>query len=214
MLRRTISGTTEKGLAGKDWLYGFLKRTPQITLRQPEGTSLNRIALFNTEAVQTFYSNLRTLMENIKFKANRIFNIDETGITTIQTKCPKVYGPKGAKKVGAAISGERRRTLDRDYIMEKGSLHPGRFNSTDLLYFLPRSTTSYFTVSSFQPRHFDQCWLVSLKYEVGPVPRTEYTFCWNFIAVHSLEASFPWITDKYVYFLPEILYTPTLIAHC
>ncbi|KAJ8946673.1 hypothetical protein NQ318_019988 [Aromia moschata] len=47
----------EEGLAGKDWLYGFLKRTPEITLRQPEGTSLNRIASFNKEAVQTFYSN-------------------------------------------------------------------------------------------------------------------------------------------------------------
>ncbi|KAJ8944679.1 hypothetical protein NQ318_015887 [Aromia moschata] len=47
----------EKGLAGKDWLYGFLKRTPEITRRQPEGTSLNRIASFNKETLQTFYSN-------------------------------------------------------------------------------------------------------------------------------------------------------------
>ncbi|KAJ8947778.1 hypothetical protein NQ318_017050 [Aromia moschata] len=101
----------EKGLAGIDWLYGFLKRTPEITLRQPEGTSLNRIASFIKEAVQTFYSNLRTLMEKIKFKAKRIFNVDETGITTVQTKCPKVYGPKGAKKVGTANSGERGRTI-------------------------------------------------------------------------------------------------------
>lgn len=43
------------GLAGKDWLYGFLKRNPQISLRQPEGTSLNRISSFNKEAVQIFY---------------------------------------------------------------------------------------------------------------------------------------------------------------
>ncbi|KAJ8951547.1 hypothetical protein NQ318_020420 [Aromia moschata] len=50
-------------------------------------------------------------MEKIKFKANRIFNVDETGITTVQTKCPKVYDPKGAKKLGAAISGERGRTI-------------------------------------------------------------------------------------------------------
>nr|CAI5842231.1 unnamed protein product [Callosobruchus analis] len=47
-----------------------------------------------------FYCNLKSLMEKFKFVANRVFNVDETGITTVQKKCPKVYGPKGAKKVG------------------------------------------------------------------------------------------------------------------
>lgn len=37
--------------------------------------------------------------------------MDETGITTVQAKCPKVYGAKGAKKVGSAISAERGRTI-------------------------------------------------------------------------------------------------------
>ena len=45
----------EKQLAGKDWLYLFLKRNPQISLRQPEGTSLNRISSFNAEEVQLFF---------------------------------------------------------------------------------------------------------------------------------------------------------------
>lgn len=101
----------ETGLAGKAWLYGFLNRFPEIKLRQPEGTSLNRIASFNKEAVGAFYSNLQVLMQKFKFEANRIFNMDETGITTVQAKCPKVYGAKGAKKVGSAISGERGRTI-------------------------------------------------------------------------------------------------------
>lgn len=101
----------EKGLAGKAWLYGFLNRFPEIKLRQPEGTSLNRIASFNKEAVGAFYSNLQVLMQKFKFEANRVFNVDETSITTVQAKCPKVYGAKGAKKVGSAISGERGRTI-------------------------------------------------------------------------------------------------------
>lgn len=88
----------EKGLAGKAWLYGFLKRFPEIKLRQPEGTSLNRISSFNKEAVGTFYSNLQILMQKFKFEPNRIYNMDETGVTTVQAKCPKVYGAKGAKK--------------------------------------------------------------------------------------------------------------------
>lgn len=101
----------EKRLAGKDWMYGFLKRNPEISLRQPEGTSLNRLAAFNREETDKFYSNLKKLMETYHFQQTRIFNVDETGITTVQKKCSKIYGPKGVKKVGAAISAERGRTI-------------------------------------------------------------------------------------------------------
>jgi hypothetical protein len=101
----------EQSLAGKDWLYGFLNRHPDLRLRQPEGTSLNRIGGFNKEETTLFYSNLKTLMKKFNFKPHRIFNVDETGVTTVQKKCPKVYGRKGAKKVGAAISAERGRTI-------------------------------------------------------------------------------------------------------
>lgn len=107
----------EKGVAGKAWLYGFLKRVPEVKLRQPEGTSLNRISSFNKEAVKLFYSNLEILMQKFNFEPNRIFNMDETGITTVQAKCPKVYGAKGAKKVGSAISAERGRTITGVFCM-------------------------------------------------------------------------------------------------
>lgn len=106
-----------KGLAGKDWLYGFLRRSPEIKLRQPEGTSLNRIASFNKESVKLFFSNLQTVLEKFKFEPNSVYNMDETGITTVQNKCPKVYGQKGSKKVGAAISGERGRTITAVFAM-------------------------------------------------------------------------------------------------
>lgn len=88
----------ETQLAGKDWLYGFLKRNPEIALRQPEGTSLNRIAAFNMEETKLFYSNLEKILQKKAFEANRIFNMDEAGITTVQKKWPKVYSQKGVKK--------------------------------------------------------------------------------------------------------------------
>lgn len=102
---------TNLGLAGKDWLYGFLKRHPEIKLRQPEGTSIYRIAAFNQEEVGYFYSNLQETFKKHTFPPHRIYNQDETGITTVQKRCPKVYGPRGAKKVGAATSAERGRNI-------------------------------------------------------------------------------------------------------
>nr|CAH7746887.1 unnamed protein product [Callosobruchus chinensis] len=102
---------SNKQAAGKDWLYGFLRRNPEIKLRQPEGTSINRIASFNSESTKKFFANLKVLMDRYHFPPQKIFNMDETGVTVVQKKCPKVYGPKGAKKVGAVISAERGRTI-------------------------------------------------------------------------------------------------------
>ena len=39
--------------AGKDWLQLFLKSNPGISLRKPEGTSINGIIAFNKESVKT-----------------------------------------------------------------------------------------------------------------------------------------------------------------
>lgn len=43
--------------AGKDWLFGFMKRNPSISLRKPENISLARLNGFNVEAV-TFFSKI------------------------------------------------------------------------------------------------------------------------------------------------------------
>lgn len=104
-IKHTFNTTTK--LAGKDWLYLFLRRHPHISLRQPESTSLNRITAFNKDSVNHFYSNLSDVLEIFRFKANQVYNVDETGITTVQKKCPKVYAQKGTKKVGAATSTEK-----------------------------------------------------------------------------------------------------------
>lgn len=101
----------ESGLAGKDWLSCFIKRNPELRLRQPEGTSLNRISSFNSEAVGIFFKNLEKLLTKFKFQSNRIFNVDESGITTVQKKSGKVYAKRGQKQIGVAISAERGQTI-------------------------------------------------------------------------------------------------------
>ena len=96
----------ETRTAGKDWLAGFLKRNNSISLRKPEGTSLNRINAFNETSVGNFFSNLQTVLDKHKFGQDRIYNVDETGISNVQ-KPVKILGPKGQKQVGSVISCER-----------------------------------------------------------------------------------------------------------
>lgn len=98
--------SSEKGMAGKCWVYSFLKRNPGLSLRLPEPTSLNRVLGFNKSEITIFFANLETLMAKHNFPANRIFNVDETGISNVQ-KPGKIYAPTGLKQVGKATSAER-----------------------------------------------------------------------------------------------------------
>ncbi|XP_031335324.1 tigger transposable element-derived protein 6-like [Photinus pyralis] len=99
----------EKESAGRDWLEGFLRRNPQISLRKPEPTSVNRVTAFNKLEVGKFYENLNKVMERYKFSPTRIFNADETGITTVQ-RPGKIYAEKGQKRVGYLTSWEKGKT--------------------------------------------------------------------------------------------------------
>lgn len=100
---------TARRVAGKDWLEGFLKRNPSISIRKPEATSMNRIKGFNKTEVKTFFENLENVMEKFKFTPNNIYNMDETGITTVQDT-NRILAAKGQKRIGAVTSGERGQT--------------------------------------------------------------------------------------------------------
>ena len=92
--------------AGKDWSQGFLRRHPELSLRSPEPTSIMRATGFNRVQVQKFYGLLRTVMEEHAFQPHRIYNMDETGISSVQ-KPGKILACKGAKQVGKLTSAER-----------------------------------------------------------------------------------------------------------
>lgn len=96
----------ETKMAGKCWVYAFLKRNPEVSLRTPEATSMNRILGFNKTEINIFFSNLEKLMKTNVYPANRIYNVDETGISSVQ-RPGKIYAPKGQKQVGKITSGER-----------------------------------------------------------------------------------------------------------
>lgn len=83
---------TKTQLAGWDWLHGFRKRHPKLSLRTPEATSAARLQAFNKIAVDNFFDVLHREMDGGKFSASRIFNVDETSVLTVscthfQIKC-------------------------------------------------------------------------------------------------------------------------------
>jgi transposase len=98
---------TEAKIAGKEWLRAFLKRNPDISLRQPTSTSIARAIGFNRPQVERFYINLSALMDKYNFSPQSIYNMDETGLSTVPNKQPKVLSRKGKRSVNKISSAER-----------------------------------------------------------------------------------------------------------
>lgn len=94
-------------MAGKEWLYSFLERHPQLRLRNPEKTSLARAKGFNRTAVGKFFNLLQSVYDKYNFSPCDIYNVDETGILTVPNKPSKILAQKGRKQVGCLSSAER-----------------------------------------------------------------------------------------------------------
>lgn len=96
----------ENKMAGRDWYAGFMERHSRLSLRTPEATSLARISSFNKTTVNDFQNKLESLLKKHQFAPEDIFNLDETGVTTVQ-KVQKVISSKGRHQVGQVTSRER-----------------------------------------------------------------------------------------------------------
>ena len=56
------------GMAGRDFVSGFLKRHCQLSLRKPEAVSLNRVFGLNKTAVNLYLDKLKTMLDQCNFQ--------------------------------------------------------------------------------------------------------------------------------------------------
>lgn len=114
----------ETGMAGEDWLSGFLKRHPDLAYRRPEPTSAARAMAFNKVAVDNFFSLLENVVEKHKLAPERIYNVDETGISTVPKSQSKILSTKGQKQVGCLSSAERGQLVTAEIYLTPLELEP------------------------------------------------------------------------------------------
>lgn len=96
----------ENEMAGEEWFRSFMRRNPELSVRAAQATSLSRATSFNKTNVDAFYDNLTIVMNRQQFEPQNIFNVDETGITTVQ-KPNRIIARRGSRQVGALTSAER-----------------------------------------------------------------------------------------------------------
>lgn len=98
----------EKSEAGRAWLDHFLHRhKDKLSIRKPTGTSYARARGFNVESVNNFFDMLEMEYDRKKFDPDRIYNVDETGLSIVQSKIPQIVGLKGKRQIGALTAAER-----------------------------------------------------------------------------------------------------------
>ena len=93
--------------AGRAWADLFLNRQKAVlSLRKPTGTSYARSMGFNKENVGKFFYLLEEAYSEHQYPAERIYNVDETGLYVVQSKIPSIIGRKGKRQIGALTSAK------------------------------------------------------------------------------------------------------------
>ena len=93
-----------------NWFYRFLSRWEELKFVKPQKLSIARAKNASPDNLKKYFKELATILTTNKLhdKPNRIFNIDETGITTDHSP-PKIVCKKDTKP--QSITSERNSTI-------------------------------------------------------------------------------------------------------
>ena len=94
-----------RSAAGKDWLTGFLKHSETLSIIKPDATRLGRSTSLNWHTVNKFFANLKESIAKNDIQSGRIWDVDETKITTVHNP-PKIVGDKKMKQLGQVTTAE------------------------------------------------------------------------------------------------------------
>ena len=75
----------------------------------PESTSVSRVIGFRRSEVDYFFKNLTSALAGVD--SSRLFNVDETGLSTVQSQKEQVLAHKGRKQVGKMVNAEKGETI-------------------------------------------------------------------------------------------------------
>ncbi|XP_011859139.1 PREDICTED: tigger transposable element-derived protein 6-like [Vollenhovia emeryi] len=96
----------ENKIAGEEWFRSFMTRNAELSVRAAQATSLATATSFNRTNVEAFYDNLEKVLDRHHFEPQDIYNMDETGVTTVH-KPNRIVAKRGVRQVGAITSVER-----------------------------------------------------------------------------------------------------------
>ena len=87
-------------MPGYEWLQSFLKRHPEISIRQSESLSTCRAKGCSPEVLDQWFNDFEIFLKehNLTNKAECIWNADESGFP-LQHRTGRVMAPRGAKCV-------------------------------------------------------------------------------------------------------------------
>lgn len=90
--------------SGPDLFTAFLKRHPRQSIRKPGAISQSSL---NPTNVAKIFCILQTNYNRFNLETADIWNMDETGITTVQTP-DRIISCKGFKQAGRVTSADRK----------------------------------------------------------------------------------------------------------
>jgi len=94
------------GTVGLEWVKCFMKHHPHLSLRKPENTSLARATGSNQHNVTKFHHDYKELHVHFKFTSDQIYNLNETGVTTV-VPAPHVVVQTGVQQFRQVVSAEK-----------------------------------------------------------------------------------------------------------